>query len=155
MAAIGAALRKPRDPDTLAAEVLAMRRKLEGLSHKDAKHAPGGLVDIEFIVQFLRLRTGLETTTTQTRRLLVELGGSGALDRGSVETLVDAHRLFRKLMLLFAIAGVSAEPADAPAALKPLLLRAADAPDIDYLTADLAERRVAVRALLEELIGAV
>ncbi|MEO1105845.1 MAG: DUF294 nucleotidyltransferase-like domain-containing protein, partial [Pseudomonadota bacterium] len=56
MAAIGAALTKERDPDELAREVLEMRRKLDGLSRNDAKHAPGGLVDIEFIVQFLRLR---------------------------------------------------------------------------------------------------
>lgn len=153
--AINRAITRKRDPEALAAEVLEMRRKLDGLSVKDSRHAPGGLSDIEFIAQFLRLRTGLATTTTQTRRLLRELAAAGELDGGALETLVDAHRLFRKLMRLFAIAGIAAEPADAPKALQPILLRAADAPDIEYLTADLAERRVAVRALFEELIGVV
>lgn len=153
--AIHSALTRPRDPAALAEEVLAMRRKLDGLSAKDSRHAPGGLSDIEFIAQFLRLRTGLDTATTQTRRLLRELAAAGALDPGQLETLTDAHRLFRKLMRLFAIAGMAATPAEAPKALQPLLLRAADAPDIEYLTADLAERHLAVREIFEELIGTV
>ncbi|GAB5376118.1 MAG: bifunctional [glutamine synthetase] adenylyltransferase/[glutamine synthetase]-adenylyl-L-tyrosine phosphorylase [Acuticoccus sp.] len=153
--AIHSALTRARDPEALAAEVLEMRRKLDGLSATDSRHAPGGLSDVEFIAQFLLLRTGLHTTTTQTRRLLRELAAAGALDQGALETLTDAHRVFRKLMRLFAIAGIDAAPADAPKALQPLLLRAADAPDIAYLTADLAERHVAVREIFEELIGKV
>ena len=97
----------------------------------------------------------MSPTTTRTRRMLNELAAHGALDTGALETLVGAHRLFRKLMLLFSIAGVAAEPRDAPAALKPLLLRTADAPDIEFLTADLAERRKAVRDIFEDLIGVV
>jgi len=155
LAAINRAITAERDPEALATEVLEMRRRLDGLSVNDARHAPGGLGDIDFIAQFLRLRTGLDTKTTRTRRLLRELAAVGALDQGSLETLVDAHRVLRKLMRLFAIAGIAAEPADAPKALQPLLLRAADAPDIEYLTADLAERRIAVRAIFEELIGVV
>ena len=153
--AIQSALMRPRDPEALVADVLEMRRKLDGLSQQDSRHAPGGLGDIEFIAQYLRLKTALPTTTTTTRRLLRELAAAGALDQGSLEVLVDAHRLFRKLMRLYAIAGVAAEPADAPKALQPLLLRAADAPDIAYMTADLAERRTMVRSIFETLIGVV
>ncbi|MEM9223642.1 MAG: bifunctional [glutamine synthetase] adenylyltransferase/[glutamine synthetase]-adenylyl-L-tyrosine phosphorylase [Pseudomonadota bacterium] len=155
MKAIGAALTRPRDPETLAQDVLAMRRKLNGLSRDDAKHAPGGLVDIEFIVQYLRLRTGLATNTTQTRKLLRELAQAGAIDGGSLELLSETHRLFRRLMLLFSIAGVPAQPDAAPLALQPLLVRAAEAPDIAFLAADLSERREKVRALFETVIGSV
>ncbi|WMS41652.1 bifunctional [glutamine synthetase] adenylyltransferase/[glutamine synthetase]-adenylyl-L-tyrosine phosphorylase [Acuticoccus sp. MNP-M23] len=153
MAAIDRSLAACQGSDALAGEVLAMRRKLDGLSRQDAKHAPGGLVDIEFIVQFLRLKSGLETRTTMTRKLLNELAAAGMLDDAARELLVDSHRLLRKLMLLFSAAGVPARPAEAPAALKPLLLRAADAPDMDFLEADLAERRTAVRALFEKIVG--
>ncbi len=153
MAAIHRSLSRCRDNEALAEEVIAMRRKLDGLSRQDAKHAPGGLVDIEFIAQYLRLKSDLETSTTMTRKLLNELAAAGALDEAARELLVDSHRLLRKLMLLFAVAGVEAKPAEAPAALKPLLLRAAEAPDMAFLEADLAERRAAVRALFEEIVG--
>ena len=153
MAAIEQSLAGCRDRDDLADEVLAMRRKLDGLSLEDAKHAPGGLVDIEFIAQFLRLKSGLATRTTMTRKLLNELAGAGMLDEAQRELLVDSHRLLRKLMLLFAVAGVPASLADVPSALKPLLLRAADAPDMAFLEVDLAERRTAVRALFETIVG--
>ncbi|HEX9179212.1 MAG TPA: bifunctional [glutamate--ammonia ligase]-adenylyl-L-tyrosine phosphorylase/[glutamate--ammonia-ligase] adenylyltransferase [Burkholderiales bacterium] len=53
-------LRQPRDPAALAAEVIAMRRKMleshpnpSGLF--DVKHDPGGIIDVEFIVQYLVL----------------------------------------------------------------------------------------------------
>jgi glutamate-ammonia-ligase adenylyltransferase len=53
-------LRQPRQPEPLAAEVVAMRRKMleshpnpSGLF--DLKHDPGGIIDVEFIVQYLVL----------------------------------------------------------------------------------------------------
>jgi len=53
-------LARPRDPLALAAEVVAMRRRmLEGHANRsgryDLKHDRGGMVDIEFVVQFLVL----------------------------------------------------------------------------------------------------
>ncbi len=54
-------LRQPRDLDRLKAEVLAMRqRMLDAHASRsaeifDIKHDPGGLVDVEFIVQYLVL----------------------------------------------------------------------------------------------------
>jgi [glutamine synthetase] adenylyltransferase / [glutamine synthetase]-adenylyl-L-tyrosine phosphorylase len=56
-------LRTPRDVDTLRAEVLGMRQKMldthasKGLGKEifDIKHDPGGLIDVEFIVQYLIL----------------------------------------------------------------------------------------------------
>ncbi|HNF90217.1 MAG TPA: bifunctional glutamine synthetase adenylyltransferase/deadenyltransferase, partial [Thiobacillaceae bacterium] len=55
-----AVLEQPRDRDTLRAEVLEMRRKmLDGHPNPsglfDVKHDRGGLVDVEFTVQFLVL----------------------------------------------------------------------------------------------------
>ena len=54
-------LRRPRDAQVLRAEVVEMREKMrEHLAPKDPaeidlKHSPGGLVDIEFLVQYLAL----------------------------------------------------------------------------------------------------
>jgi glutamate-ammonia-ligase adenylyltransferase len=53
-------LRRPRDPATLAAEVLGMRAKMHAAHPNpsglfDLKHDSGGMIDIEFIVQYLVL----------------------------------------------------------------------------------------------------
>ena len=59
-----------RDPEALAADVVAMRRKmLDHLSSKseeiiDLKHDAGGLVDIEFLAQFARLAFGGDARST-------------------------------------------------------------------------------------------
>jgi [glutamine synthetase] adenylyltransferase / [glutamine synthetase]-adenylyl-L-tyrosine phosphorylase len=53
-------LQRPREPGPLAAEVVAMRERMhEGHPNRsglfDLKHDPGGMIDLEFIVQFLVL----------------------------------------------------------------------------------------------------
>jgi glutamate-ammonia-ligase adenylyltransferase len=54
--AIHSVLTRPVDQAQVAAEVVAMRRKLEGSRpHHDLKRGPGGLADLEFIVQYLLL----------------------------------------------------------------------------------------------------
>lgn len=56
-----ALLRRPRDAAALRTEVVEMRQKMrdhlspKDLSEVDLKHSPGGLVDIEFLVQYLAL----------------------------------------------------------------------------------------------------
>jgi glutamate-ammonia-ligase adenylyltransferase len=55
-----AILRQPRDPSALRADVLEMRRKMrDGHPNRsglfDIKHDPGGIVDVEFAVQYLVL----------------------------------------------------------------------------------------------------
>jgi glutamate-ammonia-ligase adenylyltransferase len=54
--AIRAVLAAPADPSCLAAQALAMRRRLEAsCPRQDLKRGFGGLADIEFIVQYLQL----------------------------------------------------------------------------------------------------
>jgi len=53
-------LTRPRDPAALANEVLSMRKRMhDGHPNRsglfDLKHDPGGMIDVEFIVQFLVL----------------------------------------------------------------------------------------------------
>jgi glutamate-ammonia-ligase adenylyltransferase len=55
-------LRRPRDPDQLRTDVLSMRDRLFKQSSRstsgafDVKHGRGGVIDVEFIVQYLILR---------------------------------------------------------------------------------------------------
>jgi glutamate-ammonia-ligase adenylyltransferase len=95
-----------RDPDKLAAEVLDMRRRmLDGHPNRstlfDLKHDRGGMVDVEFIVQYLVL-----AHSHRQRRLLGNLGNIALLRIGAELGLIDAklaaevgdaYRRFRKL----------------------------------------------------------
>ncbi|MEM7695155.1 MAG: bifunctional [glutamine synthetase] adenylyltransferase/[glutamine synthetase]-adenylyl-L-tyrosine phosphorylase [Pseudomonadota bacterium] len=153
MAAIRAAVTRPRDPDELTAAVLDMRSKLDAVTRDDARTAPGGLTDIEFIAQYLQLRHGTAWCGQRVRRVLRQLSADGALGAGDAERLIDAHRLLRGLMLAFATAGVPMDLERVPAALCPIVLRAGDAPDMAFLAADLAERRQTVRAIFERVVG--
>jgi [glutamine synthetase] adenylyltransferase / [glutamine synthetase]-adenylyl-L-tyrosine phosphorylase len=54
--AVRSLLTEPVDPAWVAAEVVSMRRRLEASRPRhDLKRGPGGLVDLEFIVQYLLL----------------------------------------------------------------------------------------------------
>jgi glutamate-ammonia-ligase adenylyltransferase len=96
----------PREADKLAADVLDMRRRmLEGHPNRsglfDLKHDRGGMVDVEFIVQFLVL-----AHSHRQPRLLGNLGNIallriagelGLIDAKLAGEVGDAYRRFRKL----------------------------------------------------------
>ncbi len=113
-AAIGAvfdALRRDiltaeRDADKLAAEVLAMRKRMsEGHPNKsgpfDLKHDRGGMIDIEFIVQHLVLahaRRHHELTGNLGNIALLHMAGAlGLVPAALAAQVADAYRGYRKL----------------------------------------------------------
>ncbi len=113
-AAVGAlfeALRRdvltmPRDIDRLRADVLAMRAKMaEGHPNRselfDLKHDRGGMVDIEFIVQYLVLahaRQHYELTGNLGNIALLHMAGALHLVPADLATAVaDAYREYRRL----------------------------------------------------------
>jgi len=95
----------PRDPDTLKREVremrLRMQRELGGKPGEgfDVKQDPGGIADIEFLVQYgvLRWADRLGTTLrfTDNVRLLQGFAANGLLAAQDVTLLGDAYRAFR------------------------------------------------------------
>jgi glutamate-ammonia-ligase adenylyltransferase len=92
------------NPDKLAAEVRDMRRRmLESHGSKetgvfDIKHDRGGIVDIEFMVQYGVLRWAHEhpvlTRHTDNIHLLQLLGDEGLFKPDVVETLAGAYRRY-------------------------------------------------------------
>jgi glutamate-ammonia-ligase adenylyltransferase len=99
-------LRTPRDAAALAAEVRAMRRKMmDGHPNRsalfDVKHDAGGMVDIEFLVQYLVL-----AHSATHPELLDDAGNIALLERAAKAGLIDApaaadcaqaYRDFRRL----------------------------------------------------------
>jgi glutamate-ammonia-ligase adenylyltransferase len=99
-------LRQQRDAANLKQEVAAMRQKMrdahpgrEGIF--DLKHDAGGMIDIEFIVQYLVLRhahTYPQLTANSGNIALLKLCGElGLIDAGLAQQSADAYRYFRKL----------------------------------------------------------
>ncbi|KIF80661.1 bifunctional [glutamate--ammonia ligase]-adenylyl-L-tyrosine phosphorylase/[glutamate--ammonia-ligase] adenylyltransferase [Noviherbaspirillum autotrophicum] len=101
-----AVLRQPRDPEKLKSEVLAMRRKMRDAHPNrsqqfDLKHDAGGMIDIEFIVQFLVLRHAAQypqlTADIGNIALLRLCGELGLIDAVLANEVAAAYRAFRKL----------------------------------------------------------
>ncbi len=107
-----AVLARPRDRAALAREVVAMRARMAAhrgdksggktgaaATRFDLKHGRGGIVDIEFMVQFGVLAAASEcaelTRWTDNIRILDALGDSGLLPAADVAALQDAYQSFR------------------------------------------------------------
>jgi len=97
-------LRQQRDPATLRTEIAGMRRKVgEGHPNRsglfDLKHDRGGMVDIEFTVQYLVLlhsRDHAELTRNAGNIALLRRAGElGLIDATLAVAVGDAYRLFR------------------------------------------------------------
>ncbi len=98
-------LRKKRDPVPLREEISRMREKLrekQQVGRKgffDLKQGRGGIVDIEFLVQFLVLKTGSNgrlTLWTDNVRLLETLAAAGVITENEESTLREAYLAMRR-----------------------------------------------------------
>jgi len=151
-------LRMPRDRALLLEEVLSMRQKMhEGHPNTspefDLKHDPGGMVDIEFIVQALvLLHAHLHPILTRNLgniALLKAAAGLGLIPEALAGTVADAYRGFRLRQHRLRLAGSSkarvpheefAEPVQAVRALWELVF--ADTPRPPRPLAQLHEARM-------------
>ncbi len=100
-----AVLLRPRDPATLRTEVREMRERMRrevaasGAHEFDIKQDPGGIADIEFMVQYGALRyapkLGSHLDFTDNIRLLEGFAANGLMSERDAETLADAYRAYR------------------------------------------------------------
>ena len=95
-----------RDGDSLAREIVAMRAKVRQAhpvrgSMFDVKHSPGGMVDVEFVMQYLVLlhsRTHPELrANTGNINLLRRAEAAGLLAPGMGEAAAQAYRELRQI----------------------------------------------------------
>lgn len=99
-------LRQPRDMTKLKDEVLSMRKRMRDAHPNrttmfDLKHDAGGMIDIEFMVQYLVLRHAPDhpqlTGDIGNIALLRLAGELGLVDTALAAEAAGAYRLFRKL----------------------------------------------------------
>jgi len=107
-------LRQPRDAPKLKQEVLAMRQKMRDAHQNrsqqfDLKQDAGGMIDIEFIVQYLVLLHAANypqlTGNIGNIALLRMCDELGLIPQGSGIAVGDAYRDFRKLQHLARLQG--------------------------------------------------
>ncbi|MCP5335873.1 MAG: bifunctional [glutamate--ammonia ligase]-adenylyl-L-tyrosine phosphorylase/[glutamate--ammonia-ligase] adenylyltransferase [Oceanospirillaceae bacterium] len=139
-------LRRERDTDKLRQEVRDMRKKMRdnlgsqsvGKAELALKQDPGGIIDIEFMVQFELLAQSHQypqlTQYTDNIRQLDGLGATGCFDAQTVQTLQEIYIAYRSLAHQRALQN------------QPLLLNPAD------ITEELENQRHKVSQLWQQLI---
>jgi glutamate-ammonia-ligase adenylyltransferase len=159
--AIKDVLCRKRDVEVIADDVVTMRgaiAKEKGASDVwDLKYVAGGLIDIEFIAQFLQLThaaTAPDILDTSTARVLEKAARLGALKPEHAEVLRPAVRLFHDLtqILRLCLSG-RFDPKTAHAGILVLLARAADLPDFAALQAHVEDTQRHVRECFVRILG--
>jgi [glutamine synthetase] adenylyltransferase / [glutamine synthetase]-adenylyl-L-tyrosine phosphorylase len=153
-------LTRRRDPLVIATDVADMRRAIAQEKGEtdpwDLKYAAGGMVDIDFIAQYLQLvhahdKPGiLDVSTVQ---VLENAARLGLLPHSEAEILRAAARLYHDLtqILRLCVSG-KFKPETAGDDLLRVLARAGDAPDFSALQARVRETQVEVRRVFVELV---
>ena len=161
--AIAESLCAPRDATVTRSDVLAMRRlmvKEQGQAGPwDIKRVRGGLVDIEFIAQFLQLVHAAKNPgilDTNTHAALSKLATAGLLAAGTAHDLNEACLLYHRItqVLRLCVSGAY-DPATSPAGLNQIVAGAAIVPDIKSAESLLAETQWRVAAIFDAVIGPV
>ncbi|WJR80781.1 bifunctional [glutamine synthetase] adenylyltransferase/[glutamine synthetase]-adenylyl-L-tyrosine phosphorylase [Bradyrhizobium sp. NP1] len=156
-AVIRAVLTRRRDRAAVAADVADMRgaiaqEKGEG-DLWDLKHAAGGLVDIDFIAQYLQLvhaHDKPDILSVSTREVIDNAARLGVLPQAAAETLRTAVRLYHDLTQILRLCVTDKfNPDTAGEDLLRVLARAGDAPDFSSLEARVKETQAEVRRVFK------
>jgi [glutamine synthetase] adenylyltransferase / [glutamine synthetase]-adenylyl-L-tyrosine phosphorylase len=137
-------LHSPRDPGRLLVDVADMRRRIAAQHPRpspwDLKNRPGGLIDLEFIAQYLMLR---ETASPHilhraTAEALQALGGAGILAPETEHELSAASALLRQVQAVLTLIGEDSPQQGAiPEPDAATLVRCVGAVDFAHLDADI------------------
>jgi glutamate-ammonia-ligase adenylyltransferase len=156
-------LTRPRDFAVIASDVAEMRHAI-ALEKGEAdiwelKHAAGGMVDIEFIAQYLQLVHAADRPDilgVSTQQVLENAAKLGLLSPADADVLRSAARLYHDLtQILRLCVSSSFKPDTAGADLLRIMTRAGDAPDFSALEARVRETQLEVRRVFRLLIEGV
>ena len=161
-AVIRESLTRARDAEALARDVAQMRARMvkehPGKSTWDIKHRRGGLVDIEFIAQYLMLRHAAATPgilSPNTADALRRLGHAGYLERQDASALQSALSLWQRLQGVLRLSAEGAFDGDqATEGQRALLIEAGKAADFERLIAEMKAAAATVMEIYQRQIAA-
>lgn len=150
-----------RDVGKVAADVAEMRELIEKEKPPrdiwDFKLIPGGLIDIEFIAQYLRLIAPAKGLTADTYGLstgdALKAVGETLMKPDDLETCLETLGLFTELSQIIRLCVDGPfDPSDAPTGLVERICRAGDCPDIRTLEGEIKRLSTAVRAIFRAVV---
>jgi len=158
--AIRTVLVSRRDPDKLRADIVDMRARIAREKGSDdpweIKTVRGGLIDVEFIAQYLQLAHACEAPdilSANTEAALEAARAAGFLSAGHAEVVIPACRLYHAVTQILRLCLKGAfDPQTAPRGLTRLLCRAADMPDLNRLGAHLKDTQAQVQTVFDALM---
>jgi len=153
-------LTMPRDRGKAAADVREMRAMIEKEKGTcdvwQSKTYHGGLVDVEFIAQFLQIVHAAEDPgilDQNTANALRKLIAAGFLSSPDGDTLLKAFALYQDISQILRLCTEGGfDPEDAPRDLIDLLLHTTGEPDLILLEARLRETYAEVARLFSKLV---
>ncbi len=158
--AIHTALTKKRDRQKLVADVREMRERIQkekgSTNLWDLKTVRGGIIDLEFIAQFLQLAHAAdhpEILDPNTVVAFENMKAAGILDAQDAELLIlAAHKISNLTQILKLCLTGPLDPKTCPKGLLDLLAAAGDAPDFTILESELKQQLNWVYQAFERLV---
>ena len=153
-------LTRPRDAASVASDVAEMRRAVALEKGEDdiwdLKYAAGGMVDIDFIAQYLQLvhaASKPDILDVSTLHVLDNAARLGVLPQSAAEVLRSATRLYHDLtQILRLCVSERFKPETSGEDLLRVMARAGDAPDFSSLEARVKETESEVRRVFREIV---
>jgi glutamate-ammonia-ligase adenylyltransferase len=156
-------LSQKRDTAKVARDVGEMRELIDKEKAPengwDLKLIPGGVIDIEFIAQYLALIApakgdAVKVNGLNTGEALKALGGR-LMAPADLDTCLEAFNLYTELsqLIRLCIDGLF-DPKEAPSGLVELVCRAGDCPDVKTLESEVKRLSKAVRKIFQAVLKA-
>ena len=151
---------KKRDQDNLLFEVAKMRNRMRQEFKTDSiwavKHTKGGLVDIEFICQYLLLAHGADKPEILKPRIqdfLNQAAAQEVISRDMADKLAHALELMQTVQLLLRLClGSASKSQNKPPALVKMLLQRTDTASLEELEDKIRTAQQAVYEIYQEII---
>jgi glutamate-ammonia-ligase adenylyltransferase len=159
--AIDATLTVAREPSRVARDGSEMRGLIErekgAGSAFDLKLMPGGLMDIEFLAQYLTLvhaHSSPDLLQTETAAKLAAARRGGYLSPADGEALLHAYELYARFTQMQRLTlGPDADPRAAAEGVKRRLAEALDVPDFQRVEAQIADTTRRVRGIFQKVLA--
>ena len=123
----------------------------------DLKLVKGGVMDIEFLAQYLSLRHAADHPAildVETHAVIRKAGELGLVPPADGERLVAAHRLYTAMMQTMRLATEGAfDPAHMASGVLRRITAAADLPDFRLVEGLMAETRREIRAIFDRMLA--
>ena len=156
-----AVLGRTRDAGKIARDVVEMRALIDEEKPPkdiwDLKLIAGGLIDIEFIAQFLALVAPARGMAQPEEALptgdALAVLGEGMMDPNDLDTVRRALGLYTEISQIVRLSVDGGfDPKEAPAGLVDLVCRAGDCPDVRTLEAEIRRVSKAVRKIFQAVV---